>query len=137
MIWLKAMSYPFNINSCPGLLHWTAVKHVFRYIAGTLDYRLTYGPSPHPTHFLTCSDADYAGCFDTAKSTSGYVLLMGVKQSHGHLSFKLMLLGLPLSQSMLLGNLPVGKWLSSIIYWQIWVIRCHNLILLPWTMSLP
>ena len=66
-----------RFNSCPGPQHWTAVKRAFRYIAGTLDYKLTYGPSPHPTHFLTYSDADYAGCPDTAKSTSGYVLLMG------------------------------------------------------------
>jgi hypothetical protein len=54
-----------------------AVKHIFCYIQGTIDYRLTYGPSPHPTNFLTYSDADYAGDTDSSKSTSGYALLMG------------------------------------------------------------
>jgi hypothetical protein len=65
-----------RFNSCPGPDHWVAVKRVLRYIAGTLDYKLVYGPSSHPINFLTYSDADYAGCPDTAKSTSGYVVLM-------------------------------------------------------------
>jgi hypothetical protein len=54
-----------------------AVKRVFRYIAGTLDYKIVYGPASHPANFTTYSDSDYAGCPDTAKSTSGFVLLMG------------------------------------------------------------
>ena len=33
-----------KFNSNPGVPHWKAVKHVFRYLKGTLDYRLTYCP---------------------------------------------------------------------------------------------
>ena len=32
----------FNSNPC--VPHWKAVRHVFRYLKGTLDYKLTYGP---------------------------------------------------------------------------------------------
>jgi hypothetical protein len=53
-----------------------AVKHVLRYIKGTLDYKLTYGPSSHPVAFTTFSDADYARDPDKGKSTTGWVILM-------------------------------------------------------------
>jgi hypothetical protein len=42
-----------------------------------LDYKIVYGPSSHPANFTTYSDSDYA---DTAKSTSGFVLLMGGRE---------------------------------------------------------
>lgn len=63
----------------PGLQHWKAVKHLFRYLKGTLDYKLTYSPSPSPSSelFLTYTDADHAGNPDTGRSTSGYLVKMG------------------------------------------------------------
>ena len=33
-----------RVNSNSGVPHWKVVKHVFRYLKGTLDYKLTYGP---------------------------------------------------------------------------------------------
>lgn len=33
-----------RFNSSPGPAHWKAVKHLFRYLQGTLDLRLTYRP---------------------------------------------------------------------------------------------
>jgi hypothetical protein len=66
-----------RFNSNPGEAHWKAVKHLFRYIKGTLDYRLTYSktpPLPHP--FATYTDADHGGCKDTGKSTGGYLVMM-------------------------------------------------------------
>ena len=49
--------------------------HVIGYIKNTLNYGLTYSRdgdlSPH-----TYIDADYGGCQDTCRSTSGYVFLM-------------------------------------------------------------
>lgn len=60
--------------------HWKAVKHLFKYLKGTKNLRLTYrhDPSPISAHpFVTYSDSDYKGCLDTGRSTSGYVLKMG------------------------------------------------------------
>ena len=31
-------------NSNPGMAHWKAAKHVFRYLKGTMDLKLAYGP---------------------------------------------------------------------------------------------
>jgi len=59
------------------MAHWTAVKHLLRYIKGTLDYRLHYGSCPHPAAFASFSDANFAGDIDSAKSTTGFVILMG------------------------------------------------------------
>src|SRR5438477_2944063 len=62
----------------PGMAHWKAVKHVFRYLKGTLDYKLTYSPLPNPSElFTTYTDADHAGNPDNGKSTSGYIVKMG------------------------------------------------------------
>ena len=61
----------------PGMAHWKAVKHLFRYIKGTLDYKLTYSPLSDSELFTSYTDADHAGCPDTGRSTSGYVIKMG------------------------------------------------------------
>src|SRR5215472_2982159 len=33
-----------RFNKNPGMAHWKAVKHIFRYLKGTLDLKLTYSP---------------------------------------------------------------------------------------------
>jgi hypothetical protein len=64
-------------NNCAGKAQWTAVKHLLRYIKATIDYKLHYGPHPHPAAFASFSNTDFAGDVDSAKSTTGFVLLMG------------------------------------------------------------
>ena len=67
-----------RFNSNPGIPHWTAVKHLFRYIQGTKDLRITYAPDPSSTSlFTTWTDADYAREPHTGKSTNGYVVKIG------------------------------------------------------------
>ena len=61
----------------PGMAHWKAVKHLFRYIKGTLDYKFTYSPSSETELFTSYTDADHAGCPDTGRSISGYMIKMG------------------------------------------------------------
>ena len=67
-----------RFNSNPGETHWKAVKHLFRYIQGTLDFRITYSKSSPttPHRFLTYADANHGGCPDSGKSTGGYLVMM-------------------------------------------------------------
>lgn len=68
-------------NSNPGPEHWQAVKHFFRYLQGTKDLRLTYrmdGDDPMSSELCRgYSDADHAGCLDSRRSTSGFLVKMG------------------------------------------------------------
>jgi hypothetical protein len=62
----------------PGPAHWKAVKHLFRYLRGTCDYRLTYAPDISSQElFSTYSDADHGGNPDNGRSTSGFVVKIG------------------------------------------------------------
>jgi hypothetical protein len=56
--------------------HLHAVKRVLRYLSGTLDYSLQVLRSS-PTSLTAYTDADWAGCPDTRKSTSGYGIFLG------------------------------------------------------------
>lgn len=67
-----------QFNSNPGPRMWTAVKHLLRYLKGTLDLKLTYAPDESTSDlFTTYTDADYGGDKDTGKSRSGYVIKIG------------------------------------------------------------
>ncbi|KAM6543867.1 hypothetical protein CsatB_030554 [Cannabis sativa] len=61
--------------SDPGLSHWKAAKKVMRYLQGTKDHMLTYRRAD-TLDIVGFSDADYAGCVDDKKSTSGYIFMM-------------------------------------------------------------
>ena len=62
-------------QSNSGLDHWKAAKKVMRYLQGTKDYMLTYRQSAH-LDLIGYSDADFAGCVDSRKSTSGYIFMI-------------------------------------------------------------
>jgi hypothetical protein len=67
-----------RFTSKPGPAHWKAAKHLFRYLRGSIDYRLTHTPDPSsPQLFTTYSDADHGGNPDNGRSTSAYVVTMG------------------------------------------------------------
>ena len=70
-----AVSLLSQFQANPGIEHWKALMHVIRYIKNTIDYGLTYSRDGDisPTAFV---DADYGGCQDTRRSTSGYVFTM-------------------------------------------------------------
>ncbi|KAH9762390.1 hypothetical protein KPL70_000794 [Citrus sinensis] len=65
-----------RFQSCPKESHMLAVKHIFRYLIGTINLGLWY---PRGTHIdLTCySDADFAGYKVDRKSTSGTCHFLG------------------------------------------------------------
>lgn len=56
--------------------HLALVKRILRYIRGTLDHGLRLYRSP-VTDLVAYSDADWAGCPDTRRSTSGYGVFLG------------------------------------------------------------
>lgn len=60
----------------PKMVHERAVKRILRYIKRTLNFGLLY-PSEKSNELRACSDADYAGCLQTRRSTSGSVFLLG------------------------------------------------------------
>ncbi|GJS89418.1 putative reverse transcriptase domain-containing protein [Tanacetum coccineum] len=56
--------------------HFFALKRILRYVQGTLDYGLRLFSSS-TTDLVAYSDADWAGCPTTRRSTSGYYVFLG------------------------------------------------------------
>ena len=56
--------------------HFTALKRILRYIKGTIRHGLQITKSS-TTDLIAYSDADWAGCPDTRRSTSGYCVFLG------------------------------------------------------------
>jgi hypothetical protein len=56
--------------------HLAALKRILRYVRGTLHLGLSLRPCSQ-FELVVYSDADWAGCPDTRKSTSGYAVFLG------------------------------------------------------------
>jgi len=56
--------------------HLSAVKRILRYLRGTTEHGLLLRPFV-PSALCVYTDADWAGCPDTRKSTSGYAVFLG------------------------------------------------------------
>ncbi|WVZ96570.1 hypothetical protein U9M48_042192 [Paspalum notatum var. saurae] len=56
--------------------HLTALKRLLRYLRGTVDYGLLLHRSPS-ADLVVYTDADWAGCPNTRRSTSGYAVFLG------------------------------------------------------------
>ncbi|XP_020095068.1 uncharacterized protein LOC109714767 [Ananas comosus] len=56
--------------------HMQAVKCILRYIRGALTYGLPISHCDSPS-LVAFADADWAGCPDTCRSTSGYCIFLG------------------------------------------------------------
>lgn len=73
------MSYAVNTISQfqqrPTDDHFQAVKRILNYVKGMLDYGLTFNKSA--TELLGYSEADWARCLDTRRSTYGYSIFLG------------------------------------------------------------
>ncbi|XP_040988957.1 uncharacterized mitochondrial protein AtMg00810-like [Juglans microcarpa x Juglans regia] len=57
--------------------HFLAIKHILRYVKGTLHFGLTFRPSATSSALVAYSDVDWVGCPDTHRSTSGYFIYLG------------------------------------------------------------
>ena len=63
----------------PGPQHWTAAVRALRYALDTAHLGLTFGgkqPDASAFELIGFCDADWAGCVDTRRSTSGYIFLL-------------------------------------------------------------
>jgi histone deacetylase 1/2 len=60
----------------PRTTHLNLVKRIIRYIKGTLDFGTHISPSS-TSSLVAYSDADWAGCPDTRRSTSGFCVFLG------------------------------------------------------------
>ena len=71
--------------SNPGPEYIKAIKRVFRYLKGSLDYSITYRGDQDTSPYISgYADADYAGEKDEYKSTTGYIFYL----ANGPISYK-------------------------------------------------
>ena len=56
--------------------HWNAIKHVFRYMVGTKDIGILFGPND-TSGVVGCTDSDFAISVSSCKSTTGYCFKLG------------------------------------------------------------
>lgn len=56
--------------------HWNLLKRCLRYIRGTLAHGIHISAAPK-LDLVAYSDADWAGCPDTRRSTSGFCIFLG------------------------------------------------------------
>ena len=82
LMFLSIVSRPdlsFAVNSLSRFLnnhneyHWRAVKRLFAYLTGTVEYGIEYGNGGSTFGLVGFSDADYAGDLETRRSTTGYL----------------------------------------------------------------
>ncbi|CAL9015427.1 unnamed protein product [Prunus brigantina] len=70
------IAFPISVlgrfQSNPGQAHWVAGKRVLRYLKRTMDYKLVFKRSDS-LKLEGFANADFAGCKDDLRSTSGYV----------------------------------------------------------------
>jgi hypothetical protein len=60
----------------PRTSHLNLVKRIIRYVKGSLDFGTHIVPSTSSS-LIAYSDADWAGCPDTRRSTTGYCVFLG------------------------------------------------------------
>ena len=70
-----AVSLLSRYSSDPRPVHWTAVKHIMRYLRSTRDLAITYTCDDQQSPHGYC-DADWANDKDSRRSTSGYTFCM-------------------------------------------------------------
>lgn len=86
LLWIACQTRPdiaFAVGMCsrysanPNPGHDMALKRIIRYLAGTADLGLRYGPSEGAKGELVgYTDAAYGDCLDTRYSTSGYIYFL-------------------------------------------------------------
>ena len=73
---MQAVGQVARFQAAPKETHIMAVKRIFKYLKGTLDFGLWY-PKGNDMTLIAYSDVDWVGCVDDRKSTSGTNLFLG------------------------------------------------------------
>lgn len=79
---LTRLYISFSVNKVcqflhePTTVHWSAVKRILQYVQGTLSFGLWIGRS-RSMLVSAFFDADWAGCPDDRRSTSGFAMFLG------------------------------------------------------------
>jgi len=74
------LSFPVSVLArnvhAPTPRHQALLKRILRYVAGTVEYGLHFrsGVEISPDSFVACVDADWGGCKDTRRSTTGFLI---------------------------------------------------------------
>ncbi|SGY86542.1 BQ5605_C009g05826 [Microbotryum silenes-dioicae] len=68
------VGYLARFSHSPSAAAWGAVKHAFRYLAGTLSHGLRYARG-NPAPLLGYSDCNWGACVLSSKSTMGYTFV--------------------------------------------------------------
>lgn len=77
-----AVSALSQFNTCFGQIHWTAAKRVLRYLKGSADLGLIFGPKTESIKGYV--DSDWANCQIDRRSYTGYVFIL----SNGPISWE-------------------------------------------------
>jgi len=93
--------------------HLSVVKRIVRYLRGTSHHGLLLRSSS-PSELVVYTDADWAGCPDTRKSTSGYAVFLGGNLSPGRLSVRRLYLVPVLRQSIGLSLMELQRLLGFV-----------------------
>ncbi|XP_024178279.1 uncharacterized mitochondrial protein AtMg00810-like [Rosa chinensis] len=72
-----AVNMVSQFMSQPRVPHLIAAKRILRYAKGTLGHGLLFTSQRQPVTLSAYSDADWAGCPTTRRSTSGYLVFLG------------------------------------------------------------
>ncbi|GJV90057.1 hypothetical protein Tco_1533995 [Tanacetum coccineum] len=70
-----AVSRLSRFTSNPSRQHWQAIKRVFKYLKGTMNYGLSY--MGYPSMLKGYSDASWINHVEDSSSTIGWVFLLG------------------------------------------------------------
>ncbi len=74
------LAYPISVASQhmanPSIEHWIAVKRIFQYLQGTLQFKLRF-QGLAPQGLIGYCDADWASDLVDRRSTTRFVFIMG------------------------------------------------------------
>jgi hypothetical protein len=71
-----AVSVVSKYMANPWRQHWDAVKWIFRYLKGTIEYGITFVRQKSDLSVVRYVDANYAGDLDDRRSTTSYVFTL-------------------------------------------------------------